>query len=230
MLLYGALVGVWWWRLRNYFVARGHEGGVEEGNGSLAAITLLGHLCDVTLGMVLVPISRHSALASFFSLSVSTTLTFHMATAYTLFGLVIIHEFLYLSWVPTFNALSAQLRMVFPVFNPTYLYHETWPRDTSALGVGRASLIFSGLLTTTIMELIAVTTVPVVRRKHFGLFYYTHLLIIPGVIIISPCEHNLLLCRARTANVGAGLGDAPVRAPKEVGRQDHDGWERLVLV
>lgn len=85
--LYGALIGVWWWRLRDYFVARGRE------NGTLAAIALLGHLCDVTLEMVLVPISRHSALASFFSLSVSTTLTFHMATAYTLFGLVIIHGF-----------------------------------------------------------------------------------------------------------------------------------------
>lgn len=194
--LYGALIGVWWWRLRDYFVARGREGGVDEGNGTLAAIALLGHLCDVTLGMVLVPISRHSALASFFSLSVSTTLTFHMATAYTLFGLVIIHGFLYVSWVPTFNALSAQLRMVFPVLNPTYLYHETWPGDTSALGVWRASLIFSGLLTTAVMALIAVTTVPVVRRKHFDLFYYTHLLIIPGMIIICLHASTIFYCAA----------------------------------
>ncbi len=50
MALYGALIGVWWWRLRDYFVARGHEGGVEKGNGTLAAIALLRHLCDVTLG------------------------------------------------------------------------------------------------------------------------------------------------------------------------------------
>ncbi|OBT84862.1 hypothetical protein VE02_05898 [Pseudogymnoascus sp. 03VT05] len=196
VVLYGALIGVWWWRLRDYFVARGHEGGVEKGNGTLAAIALLGHLCDVTLGMVLVPISRHSALASFFSLSVSTTLKFHMATAYTLFGLVIVHGFLYVSWVPTFNALSAQLRMVFPVLNPTYLYHETWPGDTSALGVWRASLIFSGVLTTAIMALIAVTTVPVVRRKHFDLFYYTHLLIIPGVIIICLHASTIFYCAA----------------------------------
>ncbi|TAQ84564.1 hypothetical protein B7494_g7113 [Chlorociboria aeruginascens] len=44
-------------------------------------------LPGVTLGMALVPISRHSALSSFFKLSVATGLAFHMLTAYTLFAL-----------------------------------------------------------------------------------------------------------------------------------------------
>lgn len=88
VLLYGAATGIWWWRVRDYFVHRGDANGVTKGNLTLAAIALTGHYCDITMGMVLLPISRHSALASFFKLSASTTLAFHMIQAYTLFFLV----------------------------------------------------------------------------------------------------------------------------------------------
>jgi len=86
-ILYAVVVGVWWARLRDYFNGRGNAAGVTLGNNRLAAIALTGHFCDITMGMVLLPISRHSALASFFKLSVSTTLAFHMVTAYILFVL-----------------------------------------------------------------------------------------------------------------------------------------------
>ncbi|KAJ5126061.1 hypothetical protein N7476_009617 [Penicillium atrosanguineum] len=192
--LYGIIVGVWWIRLRDYFVDRGQERGVQDGNYRLAAIALTGHLCDVTMGMVLIPVSRHSALASFFKLSVSTTLTFHMLIAYTLFTLVIIHGLIYVSWVPAFNSLSERLREVFPVLNPTYLYHETWPGNPSALGVWRASLIFTGIVSTTIMGLIFVTTLPKIRVKYFNVFYFTHLLSIVAVIVICLHASTIFYC------------------------------------
>jgi hypothetical protein len=186
-ILYGTITGVWWTELRRYFVERGVNGGVNIGNNRLAAIALTGHYCDVTMGMVLLPVSRHSALASFFRLSVSTTLTFHKLTAYTLFSLVLLHGALYVSWVTIFETFSADLRMVFPVLNPTYLYNETWPDLTSSLGVWRASLIVTGGITTLIFALLCVTTLPAVRRKHFNVFYFTHLLAIVAVAVI--CLH-----------------------------------------
>ena len=194
--LYGIVVGVWWVRLRDYFMERGSDGGVYEGSNRLAAIALTGHVCDITMGMVLIPISRHSALASFFKLSVSTTLAFHMLTAYTLFTLVLLHTFLYVSWVPVFNSLSTSLRMVFPVLNPTYLYNETWPGNTSSLGIWRASLIFTGLTATIIFCLIFVTTLPRIRGKHFNLFYFTHLLSIVAVIVICLHASTVFYCTA----------------------------------
>ncbi|KAJ5889694.1 hypothetical protein N7504_010504 [Penicillium tannophilum] len=194
--LYGIIVGVWWIRLRDYFDDRGQESGVFDGNRRLAAVALTGHLCDVTMGMVLIPVSRHSALASFFKLSVSTTLTFHMLAAYTLFILVLIHGFLYVSWVPVFYSLSEKLRPVFPVLNPTYLYFQTWPGDSSALGIWRASLIFTGTASTMIMGLIFVTTLPRIRLKHFNLFYFTHLLSIVAVIIICLHASTVFYCVA----------------------------------
>ena len=194
--LYGVVVAIWWIRLRDYFVDRGRESGILIGGGRLAAIALTGHLCDITMGMVLIPISRHSALASFFQLSVSTTLANHMLTAYTLFSIVLTHAFLYVAWVPVFESLSSGLRMVIPILNPTYLYDETWPGNTTHLGIWRASLIFTGLVAIIIMAALFVTTLPKVRSNHFNLFYFTHLLSIVMVIIVCLHASTIFYCIA----------------------------------
>ena len=192
--LYGIVVALWWIRLRDYFGDRTKAGGITHGGNRLAAIALTGHMCDITMGMVLIPISRHSALASFFKLSPATTLTHHMLTAYTLFSLVLTHGLLYISWVAVFDSLSGNLRMVIPVLNPTYLYNETWPGNTSSLGVWRASLIFTGITSATIMFIISITTLPVIRSKHFNLFYFTHLLSILMVLIICLHASTMFYC------------------------------------
>ena len=194
--LYGIAIGVWWVPLRDYFIHRNDVAGIGVGSSRLAAIALTGHLCDITMGMVLLPISRHSALASFFQLSASTTLTNRALTAYTLFVLVIIHGCLYVSWVPAFDSLSAQLRKVIPILNPTYLYTQVWPGDTSSIGIWRASTIFSGSFAALIMCAIAITTLPKVRRANFNLFYFTHLLAILMVIVICLHASTMFYCTA----------------------------------
>ena len=193
-LLYGSVVGIWWIPARDYFFNRGRQSGVSVGNGRLAAIALTGHFCDVSMGMVLLPISRHSALSSFFKLSVSTTLAFHTITAYTLFALVLLHGFLYVSWLPVFHQMTAQLRLVFPILNPTYLYHETWPGNASSLGIWRASLVFSGLFVATVMCLIFVTSFPAIRAKHFNFFYFTHLLVILAIVAVCLHASTMFYC------------------------------------
>ena len=194
LALYGIIIGIWWLRLRSYFVHRGQKGGISDGNTRVAAVALTGHLCDVTMGMVLLPVARNSALTSFFRLAPSTTLGFHMIQAYVLFALVVTHGLLYASWVAVFNRMSNLMRLVFPVLNPTYLYHEVWPGSNSSLGVWRASLVFTGLLTTLIMGAIFITTLPVVRRKHFNVFYFTHLLVIIAVVIICLHASTMFYC------------------------------------
>lgn len=194
--LYGALISVWWIKLNNYFVHRGEAGGIFSGGGRLAGVALTGHMCDVTMGMVLLPISRHSALASAFNFSVSTTLTVHMIIAYFLFVLVCIHGILYAAWVPLFNSLSPKLRTVIPVLNPTFLYDETWPGNRTSLGIWRASLIFSGILTAMIMLIIFISTLPSIRSKHFNAFYFTHLFGTVMIIIICLHASTMFYCLA----------------------------------
>lgn len=196
--LYAIIIGIWWLRLRDYFVTRGEQGGMSNGNRRVALVALTGHVCDVTMGMVLLPVARNSALSSFFRLSASTTYAFHMIQAYVLFALVVVHGLLYASWVAAYNYARNLTRspLAFPVLNPTYLYHEVWPGNTSSLGIWRASLIFTGLVTSLIMLAVFLTTFPVIRRKHFNLFYFTHLLLIIAVVVICLHASTMFYCTA----------------------------------
>ncbi|KAL8792200.1 MAG: hypothetical protein Q9195_005222 [Heterodermia aff. obscurata] len=148
------------------------------------------------MGMVLLPVARNSALASFFRLSASTTFAFHMVQAYFLFVLVLIHGLIYASWTAVYLRDSTFVRNVYPLLNPTYLYHEVWPGNGSSLGVWRASLVFTGLFATLIMSMIFLTTFPFIRRKHFNLFYFTHLLGILAVVVICLHASTMFYCTA----------------------------------
>ena len=196
LTLYGIITGIWWLRLHHYFARRGQQGRVLDGNDRLAAVALTGHYADVTMGMVLLPVARNSALASFFRLSASTTFAFHMVQAYFLFILVLIHGLIYASWTAIYLRDSTLVRTVYPLLNPTYLYHEVWPGNESSLGLWRASLIFTGLFATLIMSMIFLTTFPTIRRKHFNLFYFTHLLGILAVVIICLHASTMFYCTA----------------------------------
>ena len=189
--LYGILISIWWMRLRDYFQDRG-EG--LPGNNIVAAVALTGHLADVTMGMVLLPVSRHSALISFFKLSPTTAYTFHMTQAYVLFALVIIHGSLYAAWAASYSQNPDIFRQILPLLNPTYLYNEVWPGSTSALGIWRASLIFSGSFSGSIMIVMFLASFPIVRRKHFNLFYFTHLLGIVAVVVVCLHASTMLYC------------------------------------
>lgn len=122
-----------------------------------------------------------------------------MIQAYVLFAMVVIHGLLYASWVAIYNHARKSTHrstLVFPVLNPTYLYHEVWPDNSSALGIWRASLIFTGLITSSIMLVVFITTFPVIRRKHFNVFYFTHLVTIIAVVVICLHASTMFYCAA----------------------------------
>ena len=190
-VLYGVLIGIWWMRLSVYFENRGQT---LPGNNLVAAVAMTGHLADVTMGMVLLPVSRHSALASLFKVSPISTYIFHMVAGYVLFTLVLLHALLYLLWAMMFNANREAYRYILPVLNPTYYYHEVWPGNNTMLGYWRASLVFTGLTSACIMLLIFFTSLPYVRLRHFNLFYFTHLLLIVAVVVICLHASTMFYC------------------------------------
>lgn len=226
--LYGIVTGIWWLPLRDYFVTRGQADGLVAGNGRVAAIALTGHYADITMGMVLLPVARNSALSSFFRLSASTTFAFHMLQAYVLFALVLIHGLLYASWTAVYNRYPDLIRFIYPVLNPTYHYDEVWPGNKSFLGVWKASLVFTGLITTLIFFAMFVTTFPAVRRKHFNVFYFTHLSAILAVIII--CLHASTMFYCTAPGLAMWLLDWGMRLYELSGRMDSNvaavgnGW------
>lgn len=189
--LYGIIVGIWWTHLLEYFEERGAG---LPGNSIVSAVAMSGHLADVSMGMVLLPVARHSALASFFKLSPSTTYTFHMTMAYVLFSLVIVHGSLYADWAGIWNQERDRFRPILPILNPTYYYDQTWPGDRSAVGIWRASLVFTGSLAAMIMLIIFLTSFPAIRRRYFNAFYFCHLLGIIAVVIICLHASTMFYC------------------------------------
>lgn len=58
-VLYAVLLVNWWPELRRYFTHRGHG---LPGNLLVALVAQSGHLADVTMGLVLLPVTRYVAL------------------------------------------------------------------------------------------------------------------------------------------------------------------------
>ncbi|KAK4623711.1 hypothetical protein CLAFUW4_05501 [Fulvia fulva] len=147
------------------------------------------------MGMALLPVSRHSALISFFELSPETAFLFHKATASLLFLIVLLHGLLYIGWAGAYYAQNpVAFKHVLPLLNPTYLFNEVWPGNTSSLGTWRVSLIFTGSAAALIMFLTLCTSFAAVRRKHFNCFYFTHLLAIVAIIMVCLHASTMFYC------------------------------------
>jgi hypothetical protein len=62
------------------------------------------------------------------------------------------------------------------------------------LGIWRASLIFTGSITALIFLLLFITTLPIVRSRHFNIFYFTHFLSIIAIIIMCLHASTMFYC------------------------------------
>lgn len=188
--LYGAIAGLWWHPIDNYYEKRVKKLGVVDGTEVLTALAVSGQWCAVTLGLVLAPVARHSALGSFFRISYTTTLRFHALVSYALLLMAIVHGLLYIYWIGYWKDMDKQ-ETGFPALNPTFEFDEVYPKNKKSIGVWRATLIFTGTGFAGLLILINLTSIVVIRRKFFKLFYYTHTLSLFGAIAI--CFHSSMM-------------------------------------
>lgn len=194
MGLYGTSWGIWWNQLERWYTYRGP--GMNDSAELIAAISLTGQWSAMSLGLALTPVSRHSALGSFFKLTFSGTQAFHTVVSYLLINMVLLHALLYVYWVGYWNTWPADKRELFPVFNPAYNADEVYPGNKTVLGRGRASLVFTGGAAAFIMLMIVITSIRIVRRKWFRIFYWVHAMCIPAIVIASLHSSTLFYCIA----------------------------------
>ena len=64
----------------------------------------------------------------------------------------------------------------------------------SQTALGRASLIFTGSVSSLIMLAMFCTSFPAIRVRYFNLFYFTHLLGIVAVVVICLHASTMLYC------------------------------------
>ncbi|KAF2222765.1 ferric reductase like transmembrane component-domain-containing protein [Elsinoe ampelina] len=156
----------------------------SNGYMRLAAVGFTGHLTDVLMGLIILPISRTSVLSRTLQLSPGSLLTFHQWIGYLFFLAVTLHTVLFYAWVPIF-ALAPEdsaLKEAFAIDNPTVSHSESVRRGPYSM-----SVLASGMLSFVIFVAIIITSLPVARRKRYNVFYITHGLSI--LFFIFTCMH-----------------------------------------
>ncbi len=194
--LYGTITGIWWRELTVYYHKRDQEGETTDAAGCLVATSLTGQWCALSLGLALAPVSRHSALGSFFKLTFRDTQHFHTCISHVLVVLSIVHLLIYVYWAGYWRSLSLQQQKVFPVYNPVYLSEDVWPESNASLAKWRASLLFTGAAAAFTMIIIVATSFPLVRRRFFKVFSYIHTTSIVAVILSCLHSNSVLYCAA----------------------------------
>ncbi|CAF1463780.1 unnamed protein product [Adineta steineri] len=146
-----------------------------------AALMGSGHMGDVLLGLLLIPLGRHSFLSSLLDIHIDSALRFHKRCG-TLFCLIsILHGFVI--WTKVTRFLNP----------PSYFY---W---TFNIGVQGQKWIFyvsnAGFMTTfgfiagIALSIIWIFSFSIIRRRLYNLFYIIHILFGP-LMIISASFHT----------------------------------------
>lgn len=86
-----ATMGYWEGPQYDFWEARGREVNWTKSMARLAFTGITGHWCDISLGLVIIPVSRNSIIGNLFELHVSTLLFAHKLLAYGLLVYTIIH-------------------------------------------------------------------------------------------------------------------------------------------
>lgn len=158
---YGTIWGIRWNGLDRWYTFRAP--GMNESGGLHAAKFITGQWSAMSLGLTLIPVSRHSAPGSFFELTFSGTQAFHTMVSYLLITMVLLHALLYVYWAGYWKTWPADKRDLFPVYNPTYNADEVYPGNNTAFGRYRASSVFTGGAAAFILLMMVFASIPIVR-------------------------------------------------------------------
>ncbi|KAM0340360.1 hypothetical protein ACHAPU_010496 [Fusarium lateritium] len=143
-----------------------------------------GHYADILLGLLLLPVSRNSLIGQAFSLHQSTLLFAHKAVSYLFALIVIIHGASYMIHVNDSGRGEDKARdEAFATGNPTLTIAESEQRSSWF-----SITYYVGIAAILPVLVILVTSMPWVRRRHYNLFYFSHV-ILGALILIASSLH-----------------------------------------
>ncbi|KAK3650128.1 hypothetical protein LTR56_006403 [Elasticomyces elasticus] len=137
---------------------------------------ITGHWLDIWIGLVIIPVGRHSILGKVFNLHASGLITFHKVLAYTLFLGSLAHGVLYFTFVASVRSTAPAVHQEFLVDDPYVTVADAGdkiPLNYLVLPTGGLAFI--------LILLVLITSLPALRRKAYNIFYITH--VISAVLI-----------------------------------------------
>ncbi|KAJ3377690.1 hypothetical protein HDU84_008314 [Entophlyctis sp. JEL0112] len=122
-----------------------------------------------TLGLVLLPVSKYSAIADILGLSYSATLRVHA----------------WLGYLALFHSFMHAVALIFGAFTmPVAVWEILFSVPEEAVYGQTYFCYLTGFAAFVIMLFVVGTSMPVVRQKYFSLFFASHLLMFGGVVIL----------------------------------------------
>lgn len=154
---------------------------VEPKDYWVAALMATGHMADVLLGLVLIPLGRNSFLPILLDIQIDAALRFHKRCGILISIVTIAHGAVIWTKATTF-------------FNPpSYVY---WTFNIGVEGpkwifyVSNAGFMVTfGFIAGAALLILWIFTFPTIRRKVYHLFYGIHLVFGP-IMIIAACLHT----------------------------------------
>ncbi|KAM0554805.1 hypothetical protein ACHAPJ_006537 [Fusarium lateritium] len=143
-----------------------------------------GHYADILLGLLLLPVSRNSLIGQAFSLHQSTLLFAHKAISYLFSTIVIVHGVSYMLHANDSSRNNDAAREeAFATGNPVLTVRESkqlsgWFSTTYYVGIAAILPVLA----------ILITSLPWIRKRHYNLFYFSHVLL-GALVLIASCLH-----------------------------------------
>ncbi|KAG5782718.1 hypothetical protein H9Q73_003653 [Fusarium xylarioides] len=143
-----------------------------------------GHYADVLLGLLIIPVSRDSLVGQAFSVHRGTLLFAHRLIAYLFSIGVAAHGITYIVYATDGSSEGDKAKEeALATGNPTMALSESKQRSSWFV-----QTTYTGIAAFLPILAILVTSLPYIRRQHYNLFYYTH--VICGIVIfVASCIH-----------------------------------------
>ncbi|KAH7196491.1 uncharacterized protein B0J16DRAFT_390408 [Fusarium flagelliforme] len=143
-----------------------------------------GHYADILLGLLLIPVSRNSLVGQAFYLHQSTLLFAHKAVSYLFSLSVVVHGVAYMLHANDSSRNDDKARHdAFAIGNPALTVAES-----KQLGGWFSLTYYVGIAAILPVLIILVTSVPWIRRRHYNLFYFSHVTL-GTLTIVASCLH-----------------------------------------
>lgn len=131
------------------------------------ATAVSGRVCDVTLGLLMIPVSKNSVLQHLYGVSYNTAMRYHKVMGWALFLAIAVHLAVYMVG----NSLQP------PAWGPRYkhMLRKEWANPSSNLWGNCNWMTMMGVLAALIMALPFLFSLRPLRQRFYNTFYFFHL-------------------------------------------------------
>jgi DMSO/TMAO reductase YedYZ heme-binding membrane subunit len=131
-------------------------------------ILTTGDSLAINFGLVMLPVSKNSFLATYFDLPYTSMLRVHQWLGFSLFWLTVIHLLL------TMLSYSMDITPLYKLFFTVIYDPQTW---------GHSNYLFiTGMISFLILAVVVITSMRFIRRRFYNSFYFIHFLVFVSIM------------------------------------------------